>query len=322
MNLTTRRQLISGLTALSAASIIGCTTKKDAIPEVSRVSSTGRSLAIDHLNVIVHGLVAMVVLRSAKPMEGIQLLIPEFNDAVHPEYSHQYLYGNLTYGANPASQLQQLQKGFKYNLTGVNAGKCPAPSDFLVGDSSMGSDVVFDDQGIKISYSEVRTIILPWPSTITSLKLMERADGQPAVNAKAGTALAQRYYWIPIIHILTYETGGQTPKFLYNSQDTGWVPSPGPIIPSYSNLQFFAEPDQGVPADHPPKAFSTLMGGLSKGGTIYNKSVTFGDISSTTLRVIPSAAPPSISKQFDLLNLPDLMKGGPLANCLKAVVFQ
>jgi len=341
----TRRQLISGLAATTAAfSIGGCRESQQVQPRAAKLAA-GAGVKCAQLNVVLHGLMAIGVLQTApSPTEGIRLVFPDIADGGAGSPAHQYLMGNVTAGTAGYSDLIGFDPAAKpHQLLGLSQGNHPdfsqePPTFFL---PNIGKSLSLDEPGKRV-------ITMPWPKSIKFGSVNKMYIGpispqcesqDPIISAPSAQDPNGKLKSISTIHILSYDcdpNDANGPRVIKpDGTDLGWVPQPRTLpargcttVPT-ATLHIFAEPQDPVKnVNHVVHAFHDLMATIKKnGGGDLSSDYSFVGFNSHTIDEAQLCDPdgkcrPGIIPDLDLANLPQLHGhlGGEVANCVQGVI--
>lgn len=343
----TRRQLISGLAATTAAFSIGCSRESKRIKSQQAHPATAKlapalPVKCAQLNVVLHGLMSIGVLTNPPSQnEGIRLVFPDIPDGGAGSPAHQYLMGNVTAGTSGDSDLIGFDPGAQpHQLLGLLQGSHPdfsqEPSTFFLPNS--GNSLHLDESGKRV-------VIMPWPKSIMSVNKMyigpisaQCESPAPIISAPATDPANGKLTSICTIHILTYDcdpNDANGPRVIKPDRtDLGWVPQPR-MLPAHgcttaltANLHIFAEPQDPVKnVNHVVHAFHDLMATIKKSGggdlsTDYGFNFGSFTISDVQFCLPDGKCRPGIIPDLDLANLPQLHAhlGGEIANCVQGVI--
>jgi hypothetical protein len=299
----TRREVLTGIAGCSAAAAFGC--KKESPESADRVQMALKT-NFTKLNVLIHGLSAMVIDNS-----GIHLYMPSFIDPRNPDMSHRYLFGNLVYTLHKElGQMQSMGPRDVCTLSGVTAGSRPKPSSF---DSNL--NLIF--QGASVTCADCRQFNLPWTDQIQAVAVIHRADNAKLMTDACGTGYGNTKK-LSSICVLSYDLKDtDQPQIMYDdASNTGWsLQQCGDLnYPTYANLHIFAEP-KDADSDHAISGFKKLMGNIGKTCLSFDPFVGIKMIQDND-----NPPPKGTLQAFDLRHLGDF-RGGEVANCVSAVIF-
>jgi len=344
----TRRQLISGLAATTAAFSIGCCETKRVKSQQAHSADAklapSPTVKCAQLNVVLHGLMAIGVLTNPpSPNEGIRLVFPDIPDGGPGSPAHQYLMGNVTAGTSGDSDLIGFAPGpggQVHQLLGLSQGTHPdfsqEPSTFFLPNS--GNSLHLDEPGKRV-------VVMPWPKSIMSVNKMyigpvsDQCESlAPFISAPSAQDPNGKLTSISTIHILTYDcdpNDANGPRVIKpDGTDLKWIPQPRMLPPRgctnvpTASLHIFAEPQDPVKnVNHVVHAFHELMATIKKNGggdlsTDY--SFSFGSFTINDVKFCPpdGKCRPGIIPDLDLANLVELHapQAGEVANCVQGVI--
>jgi hypothetical protein len=306
----TRRDVCCGLVSTALATIGGfALTKQDAVSSSQQTTTSHLVVSPTHLNVVVHGLCAIIVSPvGSDPSKGITLVFPDIADPQHTDLNHLYMFGTLNDVVGKEFDLiKPMSPRAQCVLNGLTPGSRPQAQ-------TLKGDIVFS--GISVTTTGLRTFVLPWTNNITSVALMKRSDNTPLFADTCGAGFGS-IVAIPTIHVFSYDISlTDNPMIIIDGMDSLWHLQPSSVSSAYGNMHIYAEPKHSD-SQHARGAFDSLMALLGKSCL---KFLPFFDPRGT-VRIPDTSVPAGTSSTLDLLHLDDFFKAGETANCVAAFVF-
>lgn len=314
MNNWNRRNLLKALAATSLFSTKhGFTSIQTGQNPCSKVTQAGPSVV--QLNVIVHGLVALVF-NPSDPSMNVRLLMPEVVDQ-KPPHANTHVFRAGTYkDLNDYYPIPRIKVPMTTSpqvpaLSGVQSGITPVKPD-------PNYDAVLPLVKANVTVAPTKNyyeVDLPFPGGFYSVHCRKRNDGNPIFGGSDSQYLP-KLTQIAGVHVFTYTVGSGMQPVL---SGTNWQPEPDGN--GIANLHIFAEPVDLVGPGHARKAFKELCALFPKksgGGQVLDisfNSYSAGQFSSSA-QLCPNHPNGETDSDEASLSERGSGKGGQPANCV------
>jgi len=303
-----RRSLLKGVLATQA---FGVAHKLAFGAEHASTSPT----SIQQLNVIVHGLAAIVV--PPGPSGGVTIFLPDSNNIM---LNHVQRAGSFPGGQNDPKAFK-MKPGHQYSITNLKNSNTTFPAiDNTMNAVISGSTV--DISGLNLFMS----IALPFPDSFFSLRQRARKDGVPIFSGADSKLLLADPKTLATVHIFQFSASAD-PHFIDLNGPSDIPITENSQAPGTANWHFYNEPPDDIDPDqdfcHALLAFRQfreikLASGIHKKMVIdFNVFDTFDDKG-----MVGSDIPISLTGvgKDELLELPERTPGGQGANCVKLLI--